>query len=237
MKLSAPIFRLKQQAKLLARQEAIPLHEAQDRLARSEGFRRWSHLAAEHGRVNLAQKVLDGLDPGDLVLLAGKRYQGKTTLAFELIAEAIKRQRSSSYFSLEENGPDIEHQLEAVGVDLAATSELFFYDTSDEISADYVVERCGEANGSALIVIDYLQLLDQQRSKPVLKEQVDALRAFAHRSKATIVLLSQIDRSFDRSDRAFPSTEDVRLPNPVDLKLFNRTLVIHDGELKFDTAA
>jgi len=237
VKLSAPIFRLKRQAKLMARQEAIPLHEAQDRLARDEGFQRWSHLAAHHGNITLAQEVLDQLDLGDLVLLAGKRYQGKTMLAFDLIVEALKRRRSSRLFSLDENGPDIEHRLEAAGVDLAASSAFFSYDTSDEISAAYIIERCSKANSGALIVIDYLQMLDQQRSKPVLADQVEALKVFAERSQSTIVLLSQIDRRFDRSQRTFPDPEDIRLPNPIDLNQFAKTCIIHDGEVKVGIAA
>ena len=46
MRLSAPIYILKQQAKALARSERIPLHLALDRIANREGFRVWSHLAA-----------------------------------------------------------------------------------------------------------------------------------------------------------------------------------------------
>jgi len=237
VKLSAPIFRLKRQAKLLARQETIPLHEAQDRIARDEGFQRWSHLAAHHGDIPLAQEVLDQFDPGDLVLLAGKRYQGKTVLAYDLIAEALKRRRSSRLFSLDENGPDIEHRLEAAGVDLAASSAYFSYDTSDEISAAYIVERCCKVNSGALIVMDYLQMLDQQRSKPVLADQVDALKVFAEQSQSTIVLLSQVDRSFDRSQRTFPDAEDIRLPNPIDLTQFAKTCIIHHGEVKVGVVA
>ena len=38
MKLSAPIFRLKRQARLLSREAQIPLHQALDQVAREEGF-------------------------------------------------------------------------------------------------------------------------------------------------------------------------------------------------------
>jgi hypothetical protein len=37
MRLSAPIYKLKRRAKLMARDENIALHEALDRLAREEG--------------------------------------------------------------------------------------------------------------------------------------------------------------------------------------------------------
>ena len=46
MKLSAPIYQLKRRAKLMARDEKIPLHTALDRIARDEGFAGWSLLSA-----------------------------------------------------------------------------------------------------------------------------------------------------------------------------------------------
>jgi hypothetical protein len=48
MSLSAPIHVLKRRAKLRARKGDIPLHEALDRIARAEGFRSWSLLAAKN---------------------------------------------------------------------------------------------------------------------------------------------------------------------------------------------
>ena len=45
MWLSAPIYRLKRRARLLARNEKIALHVALDRIARAEGFAGWSLLS------------------------------------------------------------------------------------------------------------------------------------------------------------------------------------------------
>lgn len=69
MRLSAPIFRLKGQARRLAREAKIPLHDALDRLARQEGFRSWSHLSASISKDRPAAALLAQLSPGDLVLL------------------------------------------------------------------------------------------------------------------------------------------------------------------------
>ena len=44
MRFSAPIFKLKRQAKLLARDRNIPLYQALDKPAVAEGYRIWSHL-------------------------------------------------------------------------------------------------------------------------------------------------------------------------------------------------
>ena len=107
MKLSAPIFRLKQQAKLMARHGQIPLHEAQDRIAQTEGFQRWSHLMATHTEASIPSELKATLTPGGLVLLAGRRYQGKTRVAFEMMAEALRGQKRCRYYSLEDTVADL----------------------------------------------------------------------------------------------------------------------------------
>ncbi|TGR60188.1 DNA helicase, partial [Mesorhizobium sp. M2D.F.Ca.ET.223.01.1.1] len=47
MRLSAPVYYLKRQARLLSRGENVPLHQALDRVAAREGFGSWSLLAAK----------------------------------------------------------------------------------------------------------------------------------------------------------------------------------------------
>lgn len=234
MKLSAPIFRLKRQAKVLSRDEGIPLHEAQDRIARAEGFQRWSHLAAQHDAASPAADLLGKLEPGELVLLAGKREHGKTTLAFGLIAEALAAERSVGYFSLDENDVDIEQRLEAAGV---TSSERFSSETSDAITASLIVERHRGADAGTLIVIDYLQILDQQRHKPPVADQIETLQRFCAETGAIVVALCQIDRSFDTSGATHPGPEHVRMPNPIDLTRFAKACFIHDGEIRIGAAA
>lgn len=61
MKLSAPIFRLKRRAKCMARDEDISLHEALDRLARQEGFGKWSLLSSRAAMNSPSKSVLSRL--------------------------------------------------------------------------------------------------------------------------------------------------------------------------------
>jgi len=56
MRLSAPIYRLRRQAKLLARKAGIPLNQALDRVAKDEGFQSWSLLVARYPAQNAAAK-------------------------------------------------------------------------------------------------------------------------------------------------------------------------------------
>ena len=55
MRLSSPIYTLKRQAKLLARDNDIRLHEALNRIAAKEGFNDWSHLASSYSKATPAQ--------------------------------------------------------------------------------------------------------------------------------------------------------------------------------------
>lgn len=234
MKLSAPVFRLKRRARTLAREEKIPLHQALDRLARREGFRSWGHLSASVPGNSPATEMLARLDPGDLVLLGARPGHGKTLLGLELAAAAARSGRSAFVFTLEETETDIHGRLQSLGVPQSLIQQSLTLDTSDDICAGYIVDRLGRAPGDVFAVIDYLQLLDQNRRHPELAVQVAQLKAFAVSAGAIIVTLSQIDRSFQAGDKPLPELSDIRLPNPVDLSLFTRTCFMHDGEIRLD---
>lgn len=88
----------------------------------------------------------------------------------------------------------------------------FLFDTSDAISADYIIEQSQNEPRGTCIVVDYLQLLDQQREKPELMVQIKALKAFAEEKGLTILCISQIDRAFDADSKVCPDLSDVRLP-------------------------
>ncbi len=65
MRLSAPIYQLKRQAKLLSRENSVPLNEALSVIAKREGFQSWSLLAARYGKTGPATKIFAALKPGD----------------------------------------------------------------------------------------------------------------------------------------------------------------------------
>jgi len=88
------------------------------------------------------------------------------------------------------------------------------------------------AHAGTTIVIDYLQLLDQQRHRPALAEQVQALKAFARDKGVIVIFLSQIDRSYDLSNKPCPNIEDPRLPNPLDVGVFSKTCFLHEGTVE-----
>lgn len=228
MKLSAPIYFLKRKAKLLARERAIPLHDALDRIASQEGYGGWSLLAARHAASFPAAKLFAQLTQGDLVLVGARPGHGKTLMALELAIEAMKSGHRGVFFTLEYTEKDILNRFDALGVKPAQFASQFTFDCSDAITADYIVAMLQSAPSGTLVVIDYLQLLDQRRESPPLAEQVVALKSFARARGLVIVFISQIDRRYDPAKKPYPDLQDVRRPNPLDLTLFDKTCFLNN---------
>jgi replicative DNA helicase len=237
MKLSAPLYHLKRKAKLLSRKEKIPLHEALDRIAQREGFNGWSLLAAKVTATGPAGKLFARLAPGDLVLVGARPGQGKTLMSLELAVEAMKSGNRGMFFTLEYTEKDVLDCFRAIGAEPEDFAGLFETDNSDDISADYIVKRLAAASRGTLVVVDYLQLLDQKRENPELMAQVRALQSLARDRGLIFVFISQIDRSYDPLMKPCPDLEDVRLPNPLDLRLFSKTCFLHNGEVQFRAAS
>jgi len=237
MKLSAPIYHLKRKAKRLSRDAGIPLHDALDRVAATEGFSAWSMLAAKAAGMTPANRLFPQFRPGDLVLVGARPGQGKTLMSLELAVEAMKSGHRAAFFSLEYTARDVLDRLRAIGVEPAQFDKLFEVDCSDAISADYVVKQMASAQRGTFVVIDYLQLLDQRRENPDLTVQVRALKSFARDRGLIVAFISQIDRSYDPAAKPCPDLDDVRLPNPLDLTLFDKTCFINNAEVQFRAAS
>ncbi len=237
MNLSAPIHELKRKAKLQSRAERIPLHVALDRIAAQEGYRSWSLLTAKQPGMTSVRALWPLLEPGDLVLMAGRPGQGKTLASLALLAEAMRAGRRGIFLTLEYTPADVLSRLRAINIEPREFADRFDCDCSDAISADYIVAALGNAPRGTVAVIDYLQLLDQRRDTPELALQVKALKAFARERGLILVFISQIGRSYEASGKPFPEIADVRLPNPLDLALFDKTCFVNRGEARFQAAA
>ena len=237
MNLSAPIHQLKRKARLISRAERIPLHAALDRIAVEEGYRSWSLLSAKQPGMTSIRALWPLLVPGDLVLIAGRPGQGKTLAGLALLAEAMRVGYRGVFLTLEYTLADVFSRLQAINIEPGEFAGLFDCDCSDAISADYIVARLAEAPRGTVAVIDYLQLLDQRRDTPELALQVRALKAFARERGLILVFLSQVDRSYEGAGKPFPEIADVRLPNPLDLSLFDKTCFVNRGEARFRAAA
>ncbi len=232
MKLSAPIYILKQQAKALSDRDKVRLHIALDKVAAREGFKAWSHLASTWQRQDTSRSTYDQFNKGDLILVGSRPGQGKTLLSLALAVEAMTRGNRAAFFTLEATPVEVNKLLGAIGRDASEFRSQWLLDTSEDISAGYIAQRLANEPPGMLVVVDYLQLLDQRRDKPNLDAQVRQLKAFASSSQTMIICLSQIGREYTLSSKAYPSMEDVRLPNPVDLSLFDKACFMQDGKMQ-----
>ncbi|TPI47960.1 DNA helicase [Mesorhizobium sp. B2-9-1] len=233
MRFSAPVYHLKRQARLLSRSENVPLHQALDRVAAKQGFGSWSLLAAKAAEAAPAGALLARLIPGDMVLVAARPGQGKTLMSLELAVAAMKQGSRAVFFTLDYMHADILDRFRDIGVDPADFNRLFEFDNSDAISAAYIIEALRAAPRGTLAVIDYLQLLDQKRENPELMVQIRALKSFARERGLVLIFISQVDRSYDSARKAFPDIGDIRLPNPLDLSLFDKACFLNKGEIRF----
>jgi len=183
--------------------------------------------------VQEAGALLARLSHGDLMILGARPGQGKTQMSLKLAVEAMKSGRRGVFFTLEYSAADVMNLFKSIGEDPADFQDMFEFDVSDAISAEYIIKRLSNVPAGTVVIIDYLQLLDQKRENPELMVQVQALKSFALERGLTMVFISQIDRSFDASSGVFPSLSEVRLPNPLDMKLFNKACFLNNGQLQF----
>ena len=234
MKLSAPLYVLKRKARLLSRNNNIPLHEALDQIASEQGYCNWSLLISKQAGTLSADELFRQLKPGDMVLLGARPGQGKTLLSLELLIRGVDQGNHGAFFTLEYTEQEIRERLKRIRPEWECSPKLLVFDTSDAVSADYIMTRMDAAPYGTLIVIDYLQLLDQQRDKPALMEQVSALKKFAEKNGAILIFISQIDRLFNPSQKPYPDMHDIRLPNPLDLSLFNKMCFVQGGTIQMN---
>lgn len=230
MRLSAPIFRLKRKARLLARRENIALSRALDRIASTEGFQSWGQLASFHHRSRPEAAIFSSLKPGEMLLLAARPGQGKTVLGLQLLSQASAQGFNSVFLSSEFSHDDVQETLVQTGVGRQRSAAIDI-ELSDNLCAEVIIERLSGTSEETIAVVDYLQVLDQRRVAPELADQVAALRKLADTSHVRLVFLSQIHRSYDPSKKSLPDVSDIRLPNPVDLSVFDKGCFLHNGEM------
>lgn len=185
--------------------------------------------------------ILSGLQKSDLIILASRPSLGKSSLALSIARNvAVKEEKPVGIFSLEMSKDQIVDRLIAAqsGVDLwkirtGMLSEDDFLAIQnalgvlseapifiDDVSSTTVLQmramarRLQAEHGLALIIIDYLQLIEARNSNLSMVQQVTensrALKSLAKELNVPVLVLSQLSRAVEQRSPQIPRLSDLR---------------------------
>jgi replicative DNA helicase len=182
-----------------------------------------------------------GLQKGDLVILAGRPSMGKTSLAMNMAEyAAIQNQGCVAIFSMEMPAEQLTMRiLSSIGrinqqrlrtgkledqdwprltsaVSMLSEAKLFIDDSAalgpTELRAR--ARRLKREHGLALIVVDYLQLMQINNSTENRTNDVSeisrSLKALAKEMECPVIALSQLNRSLEQRSDKRPQMSDLR---------------------------
>jgi replicative DNA helicase len=190
-------------------------------------------------------RILSGLQNSDLIIIAGRPSMGKTSFALNIAEHvAVRESKSVAVFSLEMGKQQLVLRMlcsEARSSELGlrnlqtgyfdaklyptltdaagrlAQSSIFI-DDSPSISAMEIRAKARmlkAKNKLGLIVIDYLQLMEEAGRRPENRQQEISmisrhLKALARELEIPIIALSQLSRAVERREENRPQLADLR---------------------------
>ncbi len=209
-------------------------------------------------------KMTAGFQPGDLIVIAGRPSMGKTALAMNIVEHlAVEQGKPCAVFSLEMSDSQLvqrmlgsvgkvnQHQLRTGRLDDSDWPRLV--ESHAKLGAARVVieetydlqpgslrakaRRIKRENPDlALIVVDYLQLMESGADKRVdqVAEITRGLKRIAKELSIPVVALSQLNRSVEARTNKRPQMSDLResgaIEQDADLILFMYRDEVYDPE-------
>jgi replicative DNA helicase len=189
------------------------------------------------GFVDLDKK-LAGLQPSNLVIIAGRPAMGKSSLALNIATNVAAGGEPVAIFSLEMSKEEIVHRiLSSVGkvdsmklrsgqlgplwqrvVDAAGTmyKAPIFIDDSPVVTVTDIRAKCRRLKrkkGLSLIVVDYLQLMESHGGENRQQEiaQISRnMKNLARELEVPIIAASQLNRSLESREDKRPRLSDLR---------------------------
>jgi replicative DNA helicase len=182
----------------------------------------------------------DGLHPGDLVIVAGRPGSGKSTFAMNIAANVtFQGGRRVDVFSMEMQGRQVAMRTlswlsrvpmgrlrsgalqdndwtKIIGAGASMRTDLIQIDETGALSPFELrarARRSAARGGLALIVVDYIQLMQVPGTRENRTNQVaqisGALKAMAKEFGVAVIALSQLSRANEKENRK-PKLSDLR---------------------------
>lgn len=191
------------------------------------------------GFVDLDHKTA-GLQPGDLIVIAGRPSMGKTAIAMNIVEHvAMVERKTAAVFSLEMSDKQLTHRM--IGSVGRIDQHALRAGTFQESEWSRITEAVGKLNESrivieetfdlapavmrararrlkreypdlALIVVDYLQLMEGAGDRRVdqVAEISRGLKRIAKELNIPVIALSQLNRSLEQRPNKRPQLSDLR---------------------------
>jgi replicative DNA helicase len=179
--------------------------------------------------------MMNGLQPSDLVVVAGRTSQGKTSFALNISQKMVEAGRTVVFISLEMNEgqlmtrmvctksgvpvKDIEQGHGYAQVQMALTEmeqERFYVADVHNNSATHILGLIRGAHiryGADVVMIDYLQLMSDRGVRGSREQEVGqmarALKNIAKELNIPVVILSQLNRP-EKGKNPYPTLSDLR---------------------------
>lgn len=191
---------------------------------------------------NGLDNILSGLQKSDLVILGARPSLGKTTFALDIARNAaVLNKQAVGIFSLEMSREqvvdrliaaeskvplwklrtgrlkdDTEFQMIQAGLDSLSEAPVFIDDTPSPniLQMRSMARRLQAEHGLALLVIDYLQLIQPRTNSDNLVQQITeisrGLKGLARELDVPVLALSQLSRLVDHRETKIPKLSDLR---------------------------
>ena len=203
-------------------------------------YEKKSHVTGVSTGFKDLDKLTSGMQPSDLIIIAGRPSMGKTSFALNIAENtAIDNANPVAVFSLEMSKEQLVQRMLAsrAKVDLhklrsgylkdddwgrLTTAVGALYDAPifiDDTPAQSVLEMRAKARrwkndlGLKLIIIDYLQLMRGRRTdsrEQEISEISRSLKAMAKELHIPVIALSQLSRMAERREGSRPMLSDLR---------------------------
>jgi replicative DNA helicase len=184
--------------------------------------------------------LIGGLRKPDLVVLAGRPGMGKSALAMNIAHYVAKQSQTVAFFSLEMSAEQLATRVISAEANLSSdlvrrgqvSREQFhkFMDAGQKLAKIplFIDESAGQTvfhirnscrrmkrkHGLALIVVDYIQLINSGRKHEnrvqELTEITKALKNIAKEFECPVLALSQLSRDVEKRDDKRPLLSDLR---------------------------